>query len=107
MRFACARSLWRLSRPSPDPPYKLAVLCTLRQTHRFLGGHSRVSYVLRAWLFGVTLEHGRGDFATGRPMPPPLSGVGLIAFQAGGVRLHDLDDKHNSGLISVKLQATV
>ena len=107
MRFACARSLWRLSRPSPDPPYKLAVLCTLRQTHRFLGGHSRVSYVSRAWLFGVTLEHGRGDFATGRPMPPPLSGVGLIAFQAGGIRLHDLDDKHNSGLISVKLQATV
>src|ERR1017187_5585673 len=52
--------------------------------------HGRMPYVLAAWLFGVTLEHGGGDFAVGRPLPPPLSRVGLVAFQACGVRLHDL-----------------
>ena len=38
-----------------------------------------VMSVKRAWLFVVMLEHGGGDFATVRRLPPPLSGVGLIS----------------------------
>jgi hypothetical protein len=44
---------------------------------------------LWAWFLVVTLEHGRSDFATVRPLPTALPGMGLIAVQPISVGLHD------------------